>query len=253
MAKDPARTRMPLLPGALCLALLAAGPALAADEAPPAAPREPEATSIALYPLWESTGRVLGHGRLHLGTASADVGLLDVFQVGVRPTPFLFRTPNLHVKLRLLERAGLVVAAHAELLVFLPGASEAFTSTNYVSRVDTRDAALPVLPLGISATWRPRRWLALHGTASALATFASGPYVGGVTPGATAVAEALVHPNHALSLHVGEVGFWAHDFALVGASYRFRHAWLEAQLGYFYRFTRDGAQGSPLISLGAYL
>jgi len=43
------------------------------------------------------------------------------------------------------------------------------------------------------------------------------------------------------------------DFNVLGASYCYRRKWFEAQIGYFYRFMREGRQASPLFSLGAYL
>ena len=46
----------------------------------------------------------------------------------------------------------------------------------------------------------------------------------------------------------GLVGFWEHDFFAVGASYRLNFRALELRIGYLYRRSIDGGQGSPLLS-----
>jgi hypothetical protein len=219
----------------------------APDEAPPSS------ALTALYPLWENTGHVLGHRRLFLGTSNAELGLFDVAQVGVHPLFFIFRTLNVHGKVRLLSRERLSLAAHAEVLVFLPGASEAFTTSNYVSRMDTRDVLLTVVPVGVSASFAATPRLYLHGTATVAGMFDDGPYRNRLVPGATLVAELLALEHHSLSAHVGEVGFWDHDFTSLGASYRYRRGWFEVRVGYFYRFMKDGRQSNPLLALGVYL
>lgn len=226
-----------------------------AAEAAEAAPPEEEPTSslTTLYPLWENTAHVLGHRRLFLGTSHAELGLFDKVQLGVHPLFFLFRTLNLHGKVRLLSRERLSVAAHAEILYFLPGASEAFISSNYVSRIDTRDVQLTVVPVGASASYAVTPWFYLHGTATVAGLFGNGPFREQLVLGTTVVAEVLALQRHSVALHAGEVGFWNHDFGTLGASYRYRYGWFEVKLGYFFRFMTDGRQGSPLISLGAYL
>jgi hypothetical protein len=225
--------------------------AKAVETAPP--DEEPTSSLTALYPLWENTGHVLRHRRLFLGTSNAEFGLFDKVQIGVHPLFYLFRTLNLHGKVRLLSRERLSVAAHAEILYFLPGASEAFISSNYVSRIDTRDVQLTVVPVGASASYAVTPWFYLHGTTTVAAIFDNGPFRERLVLGTTVVAEVLALQRHSVALHAGEVGFWNHDFATLGASYRYRRSWFELKLGYFFRFMNDGRQGSPLISLGAYL
>jgi hypothetical protein len=229
-----------------------AAPAPAPAEAAPP-DEEPTSSLTALYPLWENTGHILGHRRLFLGTSNAEFGLFDKVQVGVHPLFYLFRTLNLHGKVRLLSRERLSVAAHAEILYFLPGASEAFVSSNYVSRIDTRDVQLTVVPVGTSASYAVTSWFYLHGTATVAGIFDNGPFRERLVLGTTVVAEVLALQRHSLALHAGEVGFWNHDFGTLGASYRYRRSWFELKLGYFFRFMKDGRQGSPLFSLGAYL
>jgi hypothetical protein len=231
----------------------AAETAPAPEPAPAPDDKPPSSALTALYPLWENTGHVLGHRRLFLGTSNVELGLFDVAQVGVHPLFFVFRTLNVHGKVRLLSHEQLSLAAHAEVLVFLPGASEAFTTSNYVSRVDTRDVLLTVVPVGLSASYEATPWLYLHGTATVAGMFDDGPYRNRLVPGAHLVAELLALEHHSLSAHVGEVGFWDHDFTSVGASYRYRRSWFEVRVGYFFRLMKDGRQSNPLLALGAYL
>lgn len=242
------------LPPSLLLCLLLAASSPRAEEAPgPPAPEPPVSPLIALYPLWENTAHLLGHQEVYLGTSAVEFGILGVAQLGTHPLSFLFRAPNLHGKVRLLARERLAVAAHAELFVFLPGASEAFISSNYISRLSNRDVHLTVVPVGATASYRPFPWLSLHGTATVMGLFDDGPYRNRLVPGSTLVAEFMGLQRHTLRAHVGEVGFWSHDFNLLGASYCYRRQWFEAQVGYFFRFMKEGRQASPLFALGAYL
>ncbi len=237
----------------LLLSLLLGGVSARAEEPTPPAPDEPTPALTALYPLWENTGHILGHRGLYLSTSHMELGLFDRAQVGVHPLFFLFRTLNAHGKVKLLARERLSVAAHAEVLVFLPGASEAFISSNYISRIDTRDVTLTVVPVGATASYEATPWLYLHGTATVAGLFDDGPFRNRLVPGISLVAELLALKRHSLSAHVGEVGFWDHDFSTLGVSYRYRLGWFEAKLGYFYRFLSEGRQGNPLITVGAYL
>jgi len=259
----------PRAPAWILLGLLLTASTIQAEEAPqqpapeqpapeqpaPAqlAPKQPVSPLTSLYPLWENTAHLLSHQDMYLGTSNVEFGILDVAQLGTHPLSFIFRTPNIHGKVRLLSRERLAVAAHAELLVFLPGASEAFTSSNYISRLDTRDIVLTVIPVGATATYQLTPWLTLHGTTTVMGMFDDGPYRNRLVPGMTAVAEFMALQHHTFRAHAGEVGFWNHDFNLLGASYCFRYKWFEAQVGYFVRFMIEGRQGNPMLALGAYL
>ncbi|MBF5042331.1 hypothetical protein FGE12_07960 [Aggregicoccus sp. 17bor-14] len=196
---------------------------------------------------------MLAHRQVLLGSSNLDIGLLDRAQVGVHPVSFLFRTPNVHAKLKLLERGPLQVAAQAELVVFLPGASEAFVSSNYVSRLDNTGLTVTVVPVSAAASYAVTPWLNLHAQATLAGIFDNGPLKERAVPGLTLVAEALALEHHSLFAHLGEVGFWDHDQATVGLSYRYHRAWFELRAGYVYRFMKDGTQGSPLVSVGAFL
>jgi hypothetical protein len=60
--------------------------------------------------------------------------------------------------------------------------------------------------------------------------------------------ELLAARRHGFVVHLGEVGFWDHDFVAVGASYRLNFRALELRVGYLYRRSANGGQGSPLLS-----
>lgn len=205
------------------------------------------------YPLWESTAHIERAGDLHLGSNGLQAGIGDALHVGVQPVLFAYRAPNAYLKVALPSLGRVRLAAQAGAYELLPGASSALFSPMYSSRLDNRDFALTLLPVSLSASVEFGEWLELHQTITALGLFTSGPLRNGETPGYAAVAELNPHGRHGLSLHAGEVGFWNHDLAHAGASYRYRNEWLEFRLGYFYRFGKSGAQAGPLASLGVLL
>jgi hypothetical protein len=206
-----------------------------------------------LYPLWESTGNMLGHRRVFIGTNWLALGFAQRFSIGIRPVSFFFRVPNADFKALVFERNNLKVSMQLAPSLILPGASESFTSTNFVSRFDDANHHLWLLPLSANASWHILDELCLHASLTALGTL--GKHVPNlqVTFGLAVFAEFMAWKNHSFMLHLGEIGFWNHDLSIVGASYRFHWKWLEAQLGYFYRFSPDGNQGGPLIALGVLL
>jgi hypothetical protein len=206
-----------------------------------------------LYPLWETTGNMLGHRRVFIGTNWLAVGFAQRFSIGIRPVSFFFRVPNADFKALVFERDNLKVSMQLAPSLVLPGASESFTSTNFVSRFDNGNHQLWLLPLSANASWHILDELCLHASLTALGTL--GKHVPNlqVTLGLTVFAEFIAWENHSFMLHLGEVGFWHHNLSILGASYRFHWKWLEAQLGYFYRFSPDGNQGGPLIALGVLL
>ena len=136
--------------------------------------------------------------------------------------------------------------------MLLPGATSIFTSSNFVSRIDNSRGELWVVPLGSTLSWFLADFAALHTTLTLMS-------VGGheqplyASLGLSTVLELRALRLHGLQLHLAEVGFWRHDLFVAGASYRFDYGWFSAQIGYFYRLTRDGRQASPLLSLGATL
>jgi hypothetical protein len=204
------------------------------------------------YPLWEETGTVIGARRGYLGIFQARYGIADRFSIGVRPLEFVFRTPNIQGKALLYRSEGLSVAAHAEFLSLMPGASAAFTTSNFVSRIENLNWSVYSIPVGASGTFRLAPWVNLHTTAVAMTTFGR-ELETHTSLGVTSVVELKLHARHAFFLHGGEVGFWNHDFALVGASYRYHRGWFELRVGHFYRLTPDGRQGAPLLNLGFFL
>src|SRR5205823_1251523 len=103
---------------------------------------------VGFYPLWENTGTTLDHREAMLGTGYLELGLGSDAQLGIRPQEFLFRTPNLHGKYRLLARERYELSVHAEVLALLSGATSTFTSSNFVSRIDNARGVLWVAPVG---------------------------------------------------------------------------------------------------------
>jgi hypothetical protein len=201
------------------------------------------------YPLWEDTGTTLEDRQFLLGTDYFEVGLGGSAQAGLRPQEFLFRTPNLHGKVRLLARGSIELSVHAEALVLLAGATSIFTSSNFVSRIDNSSGALWVIPVGSTLSWFPTGFAAIHTTVTMLNVGGKGqPYYASL--GLSAVIELRALKHNGLLLHFTEVGFWRQDMFVVGASYRFNLGWFGAQAGYFYRFSPDGSQASPLFALG---
>src|SRR5471030_2369714 len=125
------------MPGVFLVAALLAS-------APDGADRSAFATT-GFYPLWEDTGSTLEHRQMLLGTDYFELGLGGSAQVGLRPQEFLFRTPNLHGKVRLFARGSLELSVHAEALALLSGATSIFTSSNFVSRIDNSRGTLWVI------------------------------------------------------------------------------------------------------------
>jgi hypothetical protein len=204
---------------------------------------------VGFYPLWENTGTLLDRREAILGTGYFEMGLGDV-QVGIRPQEFLFRSPNLHAKVRLLARAQFEWSAHVEVLALLAGATSTFTSSNFVSRIDNSRGVLWVAPVGTTLSWFPADFAAVHTTLTMMNVRGAGQaYYASF--GLASVAELRAFAHHAFLLHATEIGFWRQDQFILGASYRFSYRWFDAQIGYFYRFSPDGSQASPLLSVGA--
>jgi hypothetical protein len=237
-------------PAVLAIALLCGslgeGIAFADD-----APIRPDTTGF--YPLWEGTAHVEANADVHLGTTGAQIGIGDLAHVGVQPINYLFRTPNAYVKVPFFDSGGWYVAAQVGGYRLLEGASRAFYSPMFSSRLDNPDFAVNLVPVSLSMSVEITRWLELHQTLTGLGIVASAPLANEVKVGYAAIAEFLPHEHHAISIHAGEIGFWAHELAYVGASYRYRSGWLELRIGYFYRFTPEGAQGGPLVGIGVLL
>lgn len=246
----------------LSLPLVALAAALAASSSAIAA--EPQITTSGqayadgvrpstegFYPLWENTGYVERHREIYLGTNAAHFGILDRVHVGVQPVSFLYRAPNAYAKVSLLNTSRWHVAARAGVFHLMPEAGKAYFSPMYTSRLDNQDFAVWLLPLSLSATYELADWMQLHQSATAMGIYSrSGELVNQVYGGYSVIAELLAKRRHSVLAHLAEVGIWEHDFSMLGASYRYHNAWIDFQLGYFYRFRTDGSQAGPLISLG---
>jgi hypothetical protein len=205
------------------------------------------------YPIWENTGHVEEAGDVRLGTMGAQVGVGGIAHAGVQPVNFIYRAPNAYLKVQILRAGRWRVAAQAGGMRLMQGASRSFFSPMYSTRLDNPDFGITLVPVSVSASAEVASWLEIHQTLTGLGVVTGGPLRNGVTPGYSAVAELNPRGRHALSLHLGETGAWAHDLAVAGASYRYRNGWMEFRLGYFYRFTKAGVQAAPLVGLGVLL
>ncbi len=207
---------------------------------------------VGLFPIWENTGTVLRHGQIYVGSQLIGFGLVDRLQVGTHPIRDAMHTPNLHAKLLLLDEPQLQVAAHAELMWMIEGASESFTVSNFASRLSTGDG-IWVAPLGVTATLAPTRNVFLHVTTTAQGVASKALPAAQVTLGVSGQLEWRVFQHHAISVHAAQVGLLQPDYTQVAASYRYQRWIFEGSLGYARRIYRDGGQGFPIAALGVEL
>lgn len=244
---------IPLLPLAFTLSL--AFPAMAEEGAVSSsgesAPKKVfHADSMGFYPIWENTGNLLPDQEIYLGTNGAGFGAGGVAQVGVHPVQFMYRAPNAYTKFRLLQRGQLKLAVQVGAYYLLEHAGKAFLSPMYTSRLNNPDFSMTLVPATLGSTYSVGEWLQLHQSVTALTTLSNGPVKNEVTPGYSLLTEFVARARHSVVLHLSEIGFWKHDMAIMGASYRYSNSWLEFRLGYFYRIQDMGTQHAPLIGLG---
>ena len=261
------RSESPSFAALALLAYLMAAPAFA-DTAPAVAPAAPPTSSASLaqqqqaadgigpqtegfYPIWENTGFVGNARDIYLGTNGAHYGIGDFMHVGLNPVNFAYRTPNAYAKFKLFEKGRWHVAVQTGFFYLMDEASRAFLSPMYTSRLDNPDFNVTLIPVALTASYELSDWMQIHQTLTELGEFCTtGEIVNQAYTGYMISAELLAKRRHSVIFHAGEVGFWNHDFSTIGASYRFHNTWLEAQIGYFYRFQTDGNESSPMISLG---
>jgi hypothetical protein len=206
-----------------------------------------------LYPIWEDTAETLGPGQFELGSAQVAGGLLRRLQVGLNPTYYIHRAPNLAVKVALYNTPQLKVAWRQSGVLLLAHAEEQFFASNsYTSRISNSKPLL-ALPSTLSGTWQPWEKARLHLSLTELPEVSTGNGATSWWSGTSLVTELLFLPGHSLLFHAGEVGLWRHDFRYLGASYRANYAFVVAQVGYFYRFYATGAEGAPLVTLAVML
>jgi hypothetical protein len=201
-----------------------------------------------LYPLWEASGHTLGLGGAHIGTSHIQVGLGKRIQVGLRPVPYPFGAPNLHGRFGVLTKEGFHLAFQGEVMVLLPGAGNSFASSNFKSRINNWAKTYVVVPVSLAASWQPLKWLQLNQSLTVMGVFGLTEPSGRVTLGYFVNLELVPLRRHGFVAHFGEVGFWDHDFVVIGASYRLNFRAFELRLGYFYRRSADGGQGAPAFS-----
>ncbi len=205
------------------------------------------APTVGLFPLWENTGVVLGHGRFALATNQLGAGMGDRAQISVNPMRFAFRTPNLGFKAALLSTKQLRLAASADLIWLLPGASDAFSTSNISSRISEGRTDKFIAPLAVSSSFALAQTVTIHLTVTGLVTYARLP---DAWLGLSGVCEWRPLLHHSISLHLTEVGFWRHDFVQFGGSYRFQQGIFEARLGVSYQLLADGSILMPAFSVG---
>ena len=203
-----------------------------------------------LYPLYDNTGFVLGHRQIALGYSFADFGVGNVVNVGVKPSSWMFRSPNIHTKVRVYAGHDLNVAVQGAVFGLLPGASHSFFSSQYTSRVDNRDRLILLAPLSVAASWQVASWLLLHNTTTAMGVFGERPIKNDVTFGNFVTAQLQALQRHAFLLHAADLAIGKNDLWVIGSSYRYTYDWFEFRLGYFYRINGDGMQGQALFDVG---
>ena len=206
-----------------------------------------------LFPLWEASGRTLGLREAYLGTSHIQVGLGKKVQIGLRPVPYPFGAPNLHGRFGVFSNKQFHLAIQGEVMVLLSGAGNSFASSNFKSRINNWAKLYLVIPISAAATWQPLKWLQLNQTLTVMGVFGLSEPNARITLGYFVNLELLAARRHGFVVHLGEVGFWEHDFFAVGASYRLNFRALELRIGYLYRRSLDGGQGSPLLSVAVRL
>jgi hypothetical protein len=211
----------------------------------------PRPSAEGFYPIWENTGFVERHREMYIGTNGAHYGILNVAQIGVQPINFIYRSPNAYAKVQLARGDQWRLSGQIGAYYLMSEASRAFFSPMYSSRLDNPGFSVYLMPVSLTATHQVSDWLELHQTATALGVHSSsGRLPAQAYLGYSVVAELKARARHSVLLHAGEVGFWNHDFSLLGTSYRYHNSWMEFRLGYFYRMRPNGMQASPLIGFG---
>mgnify|MGYP007112378579 CR=1 FL=1 len=244
-----------LLVSAIPRGALADEPAVTASAAAPVATwgRYPLATS-GLYPIWEDTGALLQPAQAQLATSGVRVGILPRLQLGLQPSYYIHRAPNLEAKVSIYSSPRLQLAGRLSAIVLFRDAQDRMITPVYASRVVNPSSVVVLAPTSLHVSWQPWSFLVVHGSATVLPMLSNGEDVANTAAsGLSAMIELPIVSGNSLLLHAGEVGLWAHDFAYVGASYRLNYRWFLLQLGYAYRLRAEGAQGSPMLNVGVYL
>ncbi len=225
-------------------------PATEAQAAPPQLLARPNTQGF--YPLWENTGLIQPARQLFVATTGVQFGFENNGHVGLMPLSYIYRTPNLYFKYRLMTDPDRrwQLAIQGNLYYILQGGARSMFSPVYTSRLDNSDFSFALVPVALSGTYLVKDWWVLHATLTELGIFGGG-LQNGVETGLSAVSEFRVTDGSSLLFHLGEVGFWSHDFWYTGASYRYHsEGGFELRLGYFYRMFTMGAQSGALVGAG---
>ena len=205
-----------------------------------------------LFPVWEETGVLLDAHRVYLGTGQLAYGITSRVTVGVNPLRFMFRTPNLGVKVALMRTERLRIAVSSNVAWVMPGSGDVFTTSNFSTRLDARDTGVFAVPAALSATIALTPKLFAHFTLTEMLMVSAALPVQATT-GASLVVDWQLLNHHAVSAHVEEVGFWRHEFAQFGASYRYQRSIFEGRIGVAYQLRPDGPRVVPAVTLGVEL
>lgn len=210
-------------------------------------PLEPQPSPNGLYPIWESDGRVLPNRGLVLGVRRAQFGIADRLHLNMDIGMFISRTPNMGGRLSLWRDAKFATSLQVMGYLALPGAYEPFWSSSYQPRFAPPKSVF-MLPVSFAHSIHLTPWLKLHNTSTILGVAGKAIETDGVV-GHFATLEMNANLMNSLFLHVGEVGFWRHEFLVMGASYRFFWSWFEARIGYYFRVHPDGVESQPLFDM----
>jgi hypothetical protein len=205
------------------------------------------------YPTWEDTGRALPSGTVYIGTNQIMVALPGGVQIGLQPIPFLYRAPNLVLKLGYGAYKGLHLSSRHSVHYILPNAAQSFQSSIFNRGYGEIDVPIFVLTNNLSGSYSIKPWWEVHGTFTALGIVSNEAIASTLSGGISIVNEFKAHDRHALAVHLIETGLWSHDAFLLGASYRLNVWYIELQVGYFYRFFKSGSESSMMFSMGGFL
>lgn len=205
------------------------------------------------YPIWENTAFIEGHQHLYLGTTGAHFGIQNRLHLGLNIIQWVYRTPNLFVKLKTTESESFQTALTFGYFRIQERAAKGTLSPTYTTRLDNANYAVNLLPIAFSGSFTPAEWFTLHQTVTYLQVMNSGPLKNQGTLGYSATAEFQAVSQHSLLFHAIEIGLTSHDRFISGASYRYQGETFDFRLGYFYRVKSVGQDSGPLIGFGVTL
>lgn len=205
-----------------------------------------------LYPLWENTGAVDGHGTARVGLRRAQVTLGRV-TLATDPYLDLYGTYNAALKVGLVREGRLRLALQLG-AYRVPVAAETRAIGNlHAGAFSNPYAPMSLLPVSASATWLAARALHVHATATWLPTLSEPAAQQVSTGGATAWVEWFASPTRSVRLHAGTEGWPVAPSEHVGLSIGLRTTHVALQGGYARRFAPEGTSAHTIMFDGALL